>query len=357
MRFTNVLKKSMGVMVLLMVLSTGFVVNGEELEEQEMENLTSTFEYSITPEDAMWDEFGTVEDKIEACRIPQNVLNSMTDEQLVQAVLDFPFLCDVFLYSSTEEGVQNLEEICDAYAELLRRDNAKEILMNSVNNRASLQTINLSAEEEVKNEALAALIVYQEELHDDLSVEEMEEITKISTTIGFYFAENNVSISSYTDSKVQTPKGTFVPYEIYSCNHSASNYHIELDTMTAEAYGVTIISYGSCKYNCHSYAWHNQSTSNQYWINNPSLYMTDGSYTRITSGLGASGLDIVNGDKVFYGTESNPTHSAIMASPATGAALASRTVKSKWGQCGVFSHTVADVPSGYDLNNVSVWHR
>ena len=163
MRFTNVLKKSMGVMVLLMVLSTGFVVNGEELEEQEMENLTSTFEYSITPEDAMWDEFGTVEDKIEACRIPQNVLNSMTDEQLVQAVLDFPFLCDVFLYSSTEEGVQNLEEICDAYAELLRRDNAKEILMNSVNNRASLQTINLSAEEEVKNEALAALIVYQEE--------------------------------------------------------------------------------------------------------------------------------------------------------------------------------------------------
>ena len=26
--------------------------------------------------------------------------------------------------------------------------------------------------------------------------------------------------------------------------------------------------------------------------------MTDGSYTRITSGLGASGLDIVNGDNV-----------------------------------------------------------
>ncbi|MBV9791948.1 MAG: hypothetical protein JOZ51_27425, partial [Chloroflexi bacterium] len=38
----------------------------------------------------------------------------------------------------------------------------------------------------------------------------------------------------------------------------------------------------SRKYNCHSYAWHNQSTSNSIWINTPGddTYWTDGSYTR-----------------------------------------------------------------------------
>ena len=31
-------------------------------------------------------------------------------------------------------------------------------------------------------------------------------------------------------------------------------------------------------YNCHSYAWHLQTLPNVFWINDPSPYMTDGSW-------------------------------------------------------------------------------
>lgn len=40
----------------------------------------------------------------------------------------------------------------------------------------------------------------------------------------------------------------------------------------ADEYNVTIISNGNCKYNCYSYAWYSQSTSNIYWIDDPLAY-------------------------------------------------------------------------------------
>ena len=56
----------------------------------------------------------------------------MTDEQLAQAVADFPLLIDVYAYSSDEAGVEVLAKESDAYRELLTRRNAKEALMGKV---------------------------------------------------------------------------------------------------------------------------------------------------------------------------------------------------------------------------------
>lgn len=87
--------------------------------------------------------------------------------------------------------------------------------------------------------------------------------------------------------------------------------------------------------------------------------MSDGSYTKILSGLSASSLTAASGDIIFYGELSDlfHAHSAIMDSEPSGAPLAARTVVSKWGRAGVFQHTLANVPGEYDKMNISVWHR
>ena len=54
-------------------------------------------------------------------------------------------------------------------------------------------------------------------------------------------------------------------YAINICNQNG-------DTLVSEA---TRIAPSSSKYNCHSYAWYMQSTSNPYWMNDPSSYYTD----------------------------------------------------------------------------------
>ena len=64
-------------------------------------------------------------------------------------------------------------------------------------------------------------------------------------------------------------------------------------------YNASYVSGPNPSYNCHSYAWHNASTSNMYWIDGPFAYayMTDGSYIEVTTPA--------VGDKVTYkkGTE------------------------------------------------------
>lgn len=67
-------------------------------------------------------------------------------------------------------------------------------------------------------------------------------------------------------------------------------------------------------YNCHSFAWYGQSTSNNYWINNPSIYWEDGSYSRINSWASSA--------KIYYAYPSFE-HSAIALSTEG-------LVRSKW---------------------------
>lgn len=249
----------------MVILSFGLTARGAEIEEENDVDFFEVYKYEVTPDDAEWEQLESVEDKISACRIPENVLANMTEEQLLQAVWDFPFVYDVFSYSSTEEGVKNLENICDAYEELISRKNAKEIMLDEVIKRSNMRKA-LNTEEEIKNEILAAIILYQEDFQYEFSLAEIEEVAEISTIIDIQTYDENISFSPYAVSIV-TPNGTSVLYETRTCSHTNAGFHEEVANETAKAYGITIISNGSCKYNCHSYAWYSQSTSNSYWIN------------------------------------------------------------------------------------------
>ena len=55
--------------------------------------VTEAYEYPVTPNDPEWAELGSTQARIKACRIPQEVLESMTEEQLVQAEFNNPTTC------------------------------------------------------------------------------------------------------------------------------------------------------------------------------------------------------------------------------------------------------------------------
>lgn len=144
-----------------------------------------------------------------------------------------------------------------------------------------------------------------------------------------------------------TPSGYNVEYSSPSENHT-SNFHVTLDNATVSDYGVELLRNGSCKYNCHSYAWHSTSSSNTYWIYNPQPYMNDPYYTNIYTGspsVTCSSLGLCGNDRIVY---TNNKHSAIFAgSPYSNASIGSSLVISKWGKAGVFRHTLTNVPYGY----------
>ncbi len=113
----------------------------------------------------------------------------------------------------------------------------------------------------------------------------------------------------------------------------------------------TIIENPTGKYNCHSYAWHNQSNSNNIWIGaydityelygswhcsgeNLHEYWNDGSYCQ--TNLTYSGI------KVSYGTCGGDDHSAIRSS--------NNKVISKWGKGCLVKHNIDYCP--YNSDNI-----
>ncbi len=72
------------------------------LEEEGRSAGTYIYPSFDTPE---WKQYTTAEERIAACRIPKEILEEMTEEQLVQAVYDFPFLVNIFVYSALKDAL------------------------------------------------------------------------------------------------------------------------------------------------------------------------------------------------------------------------------------------------------------
>lgn len=114
---------------------------------------------------------------------------------------------------------------------------------------------------------------------------------------------------------------------------------------------VTKLATANSAYNCHSYAWYSQTTTNPYWMNDPSKYWKDGSYTLVKGGPATS-------QKMTYLTRGLLTHSAIVTTIKQGASQAYYyyadlvTATSKWGAYGLYRHRGDDSP--YWVSNTTV---
>lgn len=171
---------------------------------------------------------------------------------------------------------------------------------------------------------------------------------------------------TYTFSSVSTPKNSSVQTMKYSSSNWTSartqeiNEYVE-DEIISEYNWTAVKKSEPASYNCHSYAWYSQSTSNSHWINqfktntstgeytntaNLSKYWTDGSYSLITSvSNGSIPSSVANGSKVFY---VNGDHSAIKYS--------NTKFRSKWGAAGVYEHSPSQAPY-VDVSNLKYYKK
>lgn len=103
-------------------------------------------------------------------RIPQKTLAIMSDEQLAQAVADFPLLLDVLLSSTIPPDVSFFVEESDAYKELVARENGKEALLAKVK---EIESATDSEEIDIIVEALKILIRYEPSWEESLTQEDI----------------------------------------------------------------------------------------------------------------------------------------------------------------------------------------
>lgn len=143
--------------MLLVVFSMFFItpINDAQAAQREQNSV-----YKILPTDPQWSTMNSVREKIDACSIPKKVLRAMSDEELIDAVLEFPFIGDLFAGDSYKKGAESVYKNSDALQELASRETATAAILKRIKERKQLISNRITAEDEIINDEMMILIMH-----------------------------------------------------------------------------------------------------------------------------------------------------------------------------------------------------
>lgn len=267
---------------------------------------TGKYYYPVNSESEIW-KFLNHPEKAALCDIPNYVLDDITDEELLELVLNYPLLLDTIAYNSFEQGLNAVAAHFKGLQFVLERNLLDAYLDNTTYNIQTISTGYTNA----KNYFIKQYSNYK----------------------------NNDAVSGYDlpiipTIEIKTPNGTLVDFMIRGEQLEKEDKNAWNEFLKDNYPNATKLREATTNYNCHSYAWHLQTLPNVFWINDPSPYMTDGSYAYVGTSPTA------NKQKVFYDYGDN-AHSGIVTNYKT------QQITSKWGEGPLVSHNVYDCPYFY----------
>lgn len=274
--------------------------------------INDPYVYPVKPGMDEWLKLDDHVKKIEACQIPTDILSNMSTDALIETVLSYPLLPEMYAWDSPANGYNAIKSQFNGLKELSIRTDATEKLSNL---KSSLSLSKGKATDDgIKELNLRQLqegITWKQELQVTALMSTGYVTTPMASKVPVYFNR------TWTDAGI-----TYAQAQAEFAN-----------LLSIYPYAVKVTD-SNPAFNCHSYAWYWQSSSNNCWMNNPSTYWNDGSYIK--------GSVRVN-SKVCYFSSSTPIHSGVVYSYYSGFV----GVESKWGALGIVRHSLNDNPYSY----------
>ncbi len=341
------MKKIISYLLILAILIGGVSGTYDVYAENAKAKTETNFKYLITPQSPNWKNFKSTELK-KMLNIPVEEAEKIDTETLLEIVLDYPFLVDIYTFNDPIAAIDFISEQFNGLDVLLNRDDLKEKLISSYIDSANMiikGITQVDSKERFRHKYKESLLSHPK-VFNNLCEKEIDEIVIKSEKISDIIDSRSITVeqaktfgvtispSAAGDiikyGKVYTPKNSEISvFERVDMTASDKTY---LDELIDSAYpNATRLRSATFKYNCHSYTWYSTSNNNSWWMDDPNKYMSDRSYNKLSSP--ATGL------KVFYPMPGNQ-HSGIISSVNGG----NVTVVSKWGKAGLYSHLEDDCP-------------
>lgn len=278
-------------------------------------------------------------DICEAYEISQNELEHMTTMNILDKVLDFPYLgLFLYAYDNVEIGLIAMKEQYSVYKVLSERDDL-QLALYSKYNELSEQRENPFISQQMINELdenLLVISILQDQNYSGFSTFAVQEVP---FDINYSFAKNTY-----------TPRNSAVALHAAERNLNNTEQSLISEAIETLPYSITMLSLPSSKYNCHSYAWITDNDRTYYWMNDPTKFMTDGSYVLESSPSIGSRVyyQPVNVNGMLFGN-----HSALVTQSASN--VGDFVVQSKWGKWGLYEHKIKDCNYYYNNNYVKFY--
>lgn len=94
--------------------------------------IDEAYQYPVLPGTKEWQNLDTLEDKIEACHVDEELLASMTTSALLETVLTYPLFINIYAFGSVEAGMENMSLYFPGITLLAAREDANDCLLEYV---------------------------------------------------------------------------------------------------------------------------------------------------------------------------------------------------------------------------------
>lgn len=277
--------------------------------------------------------------------------NTATTEDLLSDILNSDIILSLLITNTTyEEMYDHLRSIHTSLQELERRDDAVAVMVNALSQLDQSDYYTITG---------ISILLSQEIFQNQISAEQErilmqaicdESLSNTTASVCLSLSSNN-SLATSTRSHVLveadvnefTLDGDRIPLLTSLTEYTNVKISNQLALVMKEFPNLIVGDYPTQKYNCHSYAWYDDSIDNQYWLNDIDVYLNDIHSEEISD-------PSVGAKCVYYDSSGKPLHSAIITK-IEGEYI---TCVSKWGANGLFVHEREYVPSGYKYNGINV---
>ena len=137
-----------------------------------------TWDYPVKPGTEEWRKFQSNQEMVDACQIPEEVLLSISTDDLMKLCLNYPLLYDVFAFNNTNEGLDKLFSDFNGIREFYKREDAFEKLLGhyktKMNNLSLLKSNDTDMEKGlfiIYISALEVLMSYESNIGEKASKE------------------------------------------------------------------------------------------------------------------------------------------------------------------------------------------
>ena len=114
--------------MMLAVLCAGCASEKDEKAKQ----IDTPYVYPIQPGTEEWVKLGSLDAKIDACKVDPELMNSMTTEVLLETVLDYPPLINLYAYTDMQQAIGVVSKNFDGLQILHDREDTAECIQKAI---------------------------------------------------------------------------------------------------------------------------------------------------------------------------------------------------------------------------------
>ena len=178
---------------------------------------------------------------------------------------------------------------------------------------------------------------------------DIKSITSGFTSSGTYIT--NSLNGAYCEVGTYSKYGTSAPCYKYVSGNYTSTERKAMNNYIKTHHPTWVRKYtASKKYNCHSYTWIQNDSSNKYWLNDPMNYIVNGT----VGVIGANGNASVGQRIIIFNNVGSALHSLIVTGYGTNSS--SITTESKFGSYGVYTTKLSEMISAYSGKRYVVYN-